>query len=130
MNPDTKSYEELRKLDAAIAEKIMGWKNIKSYSENYVGNPPDGTPIFIVLHNYSTDISAAWQVVEKLEELGYWAQLRTPFDKGAADSFYWCGFTPRLTTGWNGRPDHWTNAPTITMSICLAALKCVGVEAR
>lgn len=121
-----------RDIDKLIAEKVMGWTEIRESGFtgfDFVGLDPKHKPTdWYLIPHYSTAISAAWQVVEKLEEMDFWAQLRTPFDKGAADSFYWCGFTPRLTTGWNGRPDHWTNAPTITMAICLAALKCVGVE--
>ncbi len=59
-----------RELDADIAEKIMGIKVHFEYS-------PDG-PVYLLdstllngryhVKNYSTNISAAWDVVEKMQE--------------------------------------------------------------
>lgn len=90
-----------RQLDALIAEKVMGHR---------------------VLY-YSTDISAAWLVVEELNKRGYWCQMRTPFQAGDDGDGYWAGFTPHGVSGWNGRPDHWTSAETLPLAICLAALR-------
>ena len=70
----------------------------------------------------STDIAAAWQVVEWMCERGYWCEMRTPFGTGDHNDGYWCGFTPHLTSGWNGVPDDWTSAPTLPEAICLSFL--------
>lgn len=98
-----------RELDALIAEKVMGWK------------PPefiDGVSLerrwkndrgeFDSLPRYSTDIAAAWEVVEKIG----------------------------LIIGKNGPvwdaqdlwdlPVYFASADTAPHAICLAALKAVG----
>ena len=89
----------------------------------------DGMPMFghfwgclDVVSEYSTDIAAAWQVVEWMCERGYWCEMRTPFGTGDHNDGYWCGFTPHLTSGWNGVPDDWTSAPTLPEAICLSFL--------
>ena len=78
----------------------------------------------------STDLNAAKPIIDKLAELGYWAELRTPFGKDEYNDGYWCGFTPHLTTGWNGIPDHWTQAETMPEAICIAGLAVVGIDAE
>ena len=125
-----------RELDALVAEKVMGWVlNRHEFGSELPGGPlkslgiaPDGSHIMGLPH-FSTNISAAWEVVERLDALGYWFQGRTRFDnEGEHDDGCWAGFTPHLTTGWNGQPDHYTNAPSMPHAICLAALKAVGID--
>jgi hypothetical protein len=56
-------------LDIEVAEKVMGWTMNGEY-----GKPPDPAwnPVHIVLAPcYSTDISAAFQVMEKMREKGF-----------------------------------------------------------
>lgn len=121
-------------LDVLILEKVFGFpskKVFKAYEESssfsYIpsGKPRrthsiDARPV----PWFSRSIDAAWMIVEALEKRGLWCQMRTPFD----DDGYWAGFTPHNTTGWNGKPDHWTQAETMPLAICLAALKTVGVS--
>jgi hypothetical protein len=82
-------------------------------------------PPAYIIPTYSTDLVEAWQVVAALERRGYWCQMRTPFQAGDEGDGYWAGFTPHGTSGWNGRPDHWTSADTLPRAICLAALSVV-----
>jgi hypothetical protein len=66
-----------REMDALIAEKIFGYNRVY-YNEKIVANLyPTGAGCFVEgeAHEYSTDISAAWEVVEKLHELGYFLGL-------------------------------------------------------
>lgn len=63
-----------REMDALVAEKVMGWTD--RHGEFAI--PPDTSPHRGAIRYmpekvppYSTDISAAWQVVEKLWELKY-----------------------------------------------------------
>ncbi len=113
-----------RELDALVAEKVMGIElTITSQGHPYFR---DGTLLRVPIAHYSTDIAAAWQVVEKMRDLGYWCQMRNEFEAHDGPDC-WAGFTPHSTTGWNGRPDHWTQAETLPLAICLAALKAVGV---
>jgi hypothetical protein len=67
-----KRIEELtdRDLDALVAEKVMGHAVEKWGGESHI-KAPDAHPtscakVWHDIPHYSTDISAAWQVVEKL----------------------------------------------------------------
>ncbi len=114
-----------RELDALVAEKVMGWKVLSHWDA-------DGGIKHLVDHNqcevrpaefkpYSTDISAAWEVVEKLQSEGFHACVHryvqknphwgAQFDKEDLDVI--CGPTQGA-------------APTAPHAICLAALKTVG----
>jgi hypothetical protein len=73
------SMEAGRELDALVAEQVMGWKR-ETYSFNNWRDGkvesmelsglmgPDGLREVDQFPFYSTDIAAAWEVVEKLEE--------------------------------------------------------------
>ncbi len=115
-----------RERDALIAEKVMGCV-IKHTFTWVTGEPdmvhPDGD--HQVLPHFSTDITAAWLVVQALEKRGFWCEMRTPFSEPFKRDGYWAGFTPHGTSGWNGCPDHWTDAATLPLAICLAALKAI-----
>ena len=106
-----------RELDELMVE-VMGW--------TLAFGPYDPE---LRVWSPSTNMTDAWEVVERLDALGYWFQGRTRFDnEGEHDDGCWAGFTPHLTTGWNGQPDHYTNAPSMPHAICLAALKAVGID--
>jgi hypothetical protein len=66
----------------------------------------------------STDIAAAWEVVEKINEKYHW-KLHSPFITG---SEWFIGFTPHGVTGWNGTPDFNASGNTAPLAICRAAL--------
>lgn len=67
-----------RELDAFVAEKVMGWKYVdhnEAYDLPISGvafgkGSPDGLSRCPVPY-YSTDIAAAWEVVEKLRKDGF-----------------------------------------------------------
>lgn len=110
-------------LDALVAEKVMGWGRprpewVASTPDSPWVNPKDGLgyrPSEIAL--YSTDIAAAWEVVEK------WKDGVQIFKAG---DHYTCALTVKRV------PNHFQviseSAPTAPHAICLAALKAVGVE--
>lgn len=110
-----------RELDALVAEKVMG-----DYISDREGEPgswrgPDFTP----LPQYSTDISAAWEVVEKIinhSDYVCW-ELSSEWKGDGAKSDY--PFYARFCLG-NG--DKTAGADTAPHAICIAALKVVGVE--
>lgn len=109
-----------RELDALVAEKVMGL-NIRPVVHEYGLSPQlklaPGSINYVGTYTeipevppYSTDIAAAWGVVEKLRERGF-------------------GFS--LNDGWiawflAGRSDWHADAETAPHAICLAALKAVG----
>lgn len=83
MNAETIAQMEAgRELDALVAEKVMGWT---MFSYQMLGSggagefrwiPPgrrDHVSNIAPVPRYSTDIAAAWEVVEKVtENLGHW----------------------------------------------------------
>lgn len=121
-------------LNTLIAEKIMGWKKMTfiptirgldwmwSHKEGCLANDAQTVPL------YTTDISAAWEVVEKLKTVnpdiyhlsralklylhyqgtgyGWWAEFELENDHAGDDQ-----------TCWHAQ------APTAPLAICLAALK-------
>ncbi len=116
-----------RELDCTVAEKVMKLetehtrgsecaKQITLYrTGSFFGAPPA----------YSTDIAAAWQVVEKMTERYHW-RIVSPFDPRQEDCRLWfAGLTPHSCSGWNGRPDYEEGAETPALAICLAALKAI-----
>jgi hypothetical protein len=129
---DVLEHPANRCLDAWVAEKILGIVLCDHEEDKYgkcskCGLNKSYWERITPPRYHSVDIAAAWEVVEKMHELGYWAQIRTPFGvESNLDN--WCGFTPHETTGWNGKPDNWTNAETIPSAICRAAL--LAVEAK
>jgi hypothetical protein len=126
------THEAGRELDALIAEKIFGYTLDYEFADMHIPPAPavkelrDGMDEWGILPFYSTEIGDAWLVVELMHTRGFWCQIRTPFE-GHDTADCWAGFTPHSTSGWNGRPDHWTQADTVPHAICLAALRCIGV---
>jgi hypothetical protein len=96
------------KLDALVAEKVMGL---------VIPSRPGWGP-----KPYSTDIAAAWEVVEKFGHF----HIQTVFGDGSVDSFGEM-IRVRLTTEatLQGRTME-SIAETAPHAICLAALKAVG----
>lgn len=58
-----------RELDARIAEHVMGWTDVR-LAFDWMGTAP-GKNWREVVPPYSTDISAAWLVVQKLGARGF-----------------------------------------------------------
>lgn len=122
------SFEPGRELDALVAEKVMG---------NTLAPGPGAMGIVVNITElkrippYSTDIAAAWEVVEKIGEgftLGRswekWVCTSVPGD------MWGCyidepGRYEMLNDG-----DYFEWADTAPHAICLAALKAIGHEPR
>ena len=105
-----------RQIDALVAEKVMGW--VESTHKDSMGYlaPPDNPEGFYTdydIPNYSTDISAAWEVMEKMKEI-YEPDIMylKLYNKWRADFGY----------------DATILNETAPMAICLAALKAKGIE--
>lgn len=98
-----------RELDALVAEEVMGldpeWHK--------------QVPVGRVTPCYSTDIAAAWEVVEKLcrEERYPTVQFAVNVDGKQA---WWCSLV--------NPADVEVHAPAAPLAVCLAALKAVGVD--
>ena len=118
-----------RELDALVAEKVMGQK-VKSAAElgglysvegDFFVNPPDRSePVYahtLPLPHYSTDIAAAWEVVEKLRVEGLRLRL-VEYTDGFYAAF---GAMAIDTAPWQA-----SQVETAPLAICLAALKAVA----
>ena len=98
-----------RELDAAVAEKVMKLSYIL-----FDGTDKDAEEL---IPAYSTDISPAWQVVEKMEKHKYYFAIYNLIDA----EIWACRFGNQQGE-FEGRAD------TAPEAICLAALKAVDSE--
>lgn len=115
-----------------IAERVMGWKRGERYGN---GNgewqrPTDdpkrsGRLTWEQTPRYSTDIAAAWQVVEKWRAKGEGFQLDSlgfTGVEGETDAAWRCSFMDAT----DGGMEHYSaEAETAPLAICLAALAAV-----
>ncbi len=110
-----------REIDALVARHVMGW--------TYKTFPDGACPLvkhwycgeqYVLMKSFSTSISDAWQVVEKLVIEGKVFIVKGDGLRAGDYALKWtvlCDNQPR------------TDADTAPLAICLAALKAVGVEA-
>lgn len=120
-----------RELDLLVAEKVFGYRPCKG-NHSYACQLPIG-PCWIQEDGhghmwevncspYSTDIAAAWEVVEKLKE---------DWDLDISFRHYQSGIISVVL--YHQHPNlsmsqHVGNATTAPLAICLAALKTEGVK--
>lgn len=92
-----------REMDALIAEKITGFKPVTMTA---------GIPPHFIYPQYSTDIAAAWQVIERLKKL----KPIISYDP----------YSEKWYVRFNGGES--CSADTVMLAICRAALKAVGFK--
>lgn len=107
-----------RELDILVAEKVMGYEHFVDEADGTDRLRGNGIIMPIHLPAYSTDIAAAWEVVEKLRaewmiRVGTADLLGTPWK---------CVMWQRYMT--TGGP--FGEADTAPLAICRAALGVVG----
>lgn len=119
-----------RELDALVAEHVMGWywlaetpelpralvSTDESETRAYYPHTGQGAP------PYSTSISDAWMVVEKLRADGFSVAHQGPFPPEWEEGREWWEFMHEDGRGGQAYEDEDTRA------ICLAALKAVGID--
>ncbi len=74
---------------------------------------------------YSDPEADPMPILRRMQELGWWASLKTPFLESSESEIWWAGFTPRGTSGWNGRPDHEVGDVSLPLAVCKAAVLAV-----
>lgn len=139
---DTLSYPEL---DRQVAEIIFEWTEMRweegglqistgiNWPKGWYGNNANGQLEYLGCP-WSQHMERAMEVVHYMDSLGFWAGMQSPFcseayvkemaAKRADTKRSWtCGFTPHMTSGWNGSPDYYTQAETLPLAICRSALK-------
>lgn len=121
-----------RELDALVAKKVMGWREVITgvyCISGAAGVPPENADgWWKTIPRYSTDIAAAWEVVEK---------LRGPNDDEFGGGEFW-KFLDCSEAGWRAELfldlGDGADAPALLAAgvgyalpeaICLAALKAV-----
>ncbi len=115
-----------RGLDKLIAEKVMGWTEIKTEvipetGWDLYGVNSKGEGDFLI-PDYSTDISAAWEVVEKLISIGYMVDIQTHTRFHQVQLEKLVGETDSGGIWQGGESIEGQSAPH---AICLAALKAI-----
>jgi hypothetical protein len=100
-----------REMDALVAERVFGWKRLR----NQVGWYRDGDKSTWNMREprFSTDISAAWTIVEKLKGM-------EPEIEWSDEIHAWC------VVFYKSKIDSATLGDTAPLAICKAALKAVG----
>ena len=111
-----------RELDAAVAEEVMGLRDVKTVPLKYQGKARQPGlchgPQHDTVPHYSTDIEAAWEVVERVVNLGWLPTLGRGWSCGRGA---WCFEIVK------GKDDlERAMADSAPEAICLAALKAVG----
>lgn len=116
-----------RELDERVAVEAMGWRRGKqAYGEMAFYEPPpnrmnrDREQGWVSVPAYSTDIAAAWQVVEHLwDSKGLTVQMGRSYGLTGQSKGWYC---------WFGAFDDGAHAlcPTMSEAICRAALAAVA----
>jgi hypothetical protein len=124
---------ELRELDARVAEKVIGITPLLVEDELHVFTVNrrflqpgdyyylDTDNSRIEVPHYSTDIAAAWQVIEKMYEYGCHIVSIAAVREWRAKYECVIGAIGNVHTEIN------VDADTAPMAICLAALKVIGL---
>lgn len=114
-----------RELDALVAEKVMGWVEVRKQSianaygqhvmDDYVGLPAPGASQPVMIPRYSTMIQEAWKVADKLRGEAQFVAVLS--GKGPNGVQPWICKVNREGSFLEERAD------TAPHAICLAALK-------
>lgn len=134
-----------RELDALIAERVMGLTVVRLLEPVSIDRreAPDGlyaadadlaTEIeqhlgaggygYAALPHYSTDIAAAWQVVEKMRADGWHYELTAHLTEETHCAEFGRGYFDSYESYWSDQ--HQECGATPALGICLAALKAAG----
>lgn len=121
-----------RELDALVAEHVMGWKRaVQPHPELPEITLYDLYNSHVPMPHYSTDIAAAWLVVEKLTSDGIPLVLGNTTNREKDSQ---AKFAVTIFENWIGHviPEDIRHvsaqAETAPHAICLAALKAIGFE--
>lgn len=115
-----------RELDARIAEAVFGYTLDYEFADLHVPPAPhvkelrDQYDEWGVLPHYSSDIAAAWLVVEALRARGIWLEELS----GRYEESYRAGFSWRDPA--RGMLYRQAMAATAPLAICRAALEALG----
>lgn len=106
----------LRQLDALVAERVMGIDVIYEVDNYYFKIENGGVRVY----QYSTDIAAAWQVVERLAS----SDLVVEIKYNRKGKFQVAGVN---TWRHTKQPERLVLDPSVPTAICLAALQAMDI---
>ncbi len=110
-----------RELDALIGEKIFGVRYEFMHNDYMIPDPEDPVAYDVCPH-YSTDIAAAWQVLEKLLTMTENRDIHLEHLGNDETEGYWGVSTCYQLGEWQD----WMRAETAPLAICLAALQTIA----
>ena len=121
-----------RDLDELIAEKVMGITKICSEISLHEFLPLNGGHICIMcagwkLKPYSSSINDAYEVSEKMAELGFYRSLETRVKKTETMPRYSCTFVKIDKDGY-GIQKGYAEADKAPLTICLSALNALEIK--
>jgi hypothetical protein len=120
---DIDTMEAGRELDALIAEEVMGFAvSMDGCDKPRIEEIINGRSRYDVLPPYSTSISAAWEVVEKIKSMGLAVWLG--FEGGRWQAIF--GIENKYVVLPEAGGDYEALAPTAPLAICRAALRAVA----
>lgn len=116
-----------RELDARVAEKVMAWTRSMTQYGEFLRDAEHGVaPLFGVIRGnlpfYSTDIAAAWSVVEELTRPGLQFMSDFMVQRNGQRRYFAQFLAEGLTDGLH---NEWIEAETMPLAICCAALAAV-----
>jgi hypothetical protein len=124
-----KTTATLLELDALVATHVLGWTEVAPFKQVHahdpilqgvrpgvIASPYTGYKPRVPVPNYSRDIAAAWEVLEKVRGPGVEVRL----------------FSGGWKAGWTCEVGSLasTTRETAPLAICLAALEAVGVQVK
>lgn len=116
---DWRTLNAGRELDAAVAERVMGWTRThethRLHGRTYLRGAAPATGRLQAVPAYSTDIAAAWLVVEKLREHGWFPSVQAQEECGQLGGRWLCEVDPRFSF-IDG------DGSTAPLAVCRAAL--------
>jgi len=109
---------DLRKIDALVAEHVMGWR-VEKYMTTIpkptgAGMRP-GSAVIEEIPRYTSDISTAWEVIERLHP-------EFTFSLDYLSSGRW------TITFYSGEAHGLMSTDSAPLAICLAALRAKGID--
>jgi hypothetical protein len=126
---DGAELEAGRELDALVAERVMGWvltlspRSIAEADDEEWWSMPSGLVRHVDYWRPSTDIAAAWEVVEKLRDLGFFLDISVAVDRFDVDMR-----ADRMPSDWWLREGPLAEATTAPLAICRAALQAITLS--
>lgn len=108
-------------MDALVAEQVMGWGRSKGGLYR-PGGDPKNIRDYRDVPRYSTDIAAAWLVVEKLIADGWFPDVQ--FNDWGTES--WHATLMRRTDDERADGYHGAQAASAPLAICRAALAALS----